>query len=67
MVRLAINEVGLSVQSNFFEVQIRAQYGDSFGYLTSVIQRENDGSMRVISRNRSRKVLPMKESDDLKS
>ncbi|RPG50349.1 MAG: general secretion pathway protein GspK [Gammaproteobacteria bacterium TMED1] len=59
---LGIKATGLSVQSNFFEVQVRARYGDRFGYLTSIIQRGNDGSTHVISRNHSRKIFPMKDS-----
>ena len=62
--RRAIATTGLSVQSNFFEVQIRANYRDRLGYLTSVLQRGNDGSIRVISRNHSRKVFPFKSSDN---
>ena len=60
----AVAATGLSVQSNFFEVQIRANYRDRLGYLTSILQRENDGSIRVISRNHSRKVFPFKSSDN---
>ena len=50
----------LSVQSNFFQVSIRARYQDRFGYLTSIIQRDpTDGSMRVIYRNQGKKIAPL--------
>ena len=48
----------LSVQSSFFQVTVRARYQDRFGYLTSVIQRNpTDGSMRVIYRDQSKKIM----------
>lgn len=51
---------GLSVQSSFFKVSIRARIGDRFGYLSSVIQRNaTDGSMRVIFRDASKKIYPV--------
>ncbi|MFT4711950.1 MAG: general secretion pathway protein K [Candidatus Azotimanducaceae bacterium] len=51
---------GLSVQSSFFKVSIRARIGDRFGYLASVIQRNPiDGSMRVIFRDASKKIYPV--------
>lgn len=50
---------GLSVQSSFFQVSVRARYQDRFGYLTSVIQRDpTDGTIRVIYRDHSQKILP---------
>jgi len=50
---------GLSVQSSFFQVSIRARFQDRFGYLTSIIQRDpTDGTMRVIYRDQGKKVLP---------
>jgi len=50
---------GLSVQSNFFQVSIRARFQDRFGYLTSIIQRDpTDGTMRVIYRDQGKKVQP---------
>lgn len=53
---------GLSVQSSFFKVSIRARYQDRIGYLTSVIQRNStDGLMRVIYRNQSTKIPPIVE------
>jgi len=43
---------GLSVQSSYFQVRVRAQYQDRAGYLTSIIQRDAaDGSLRVIYRD----------------
>jgi general secretion pathway protein K len=51
---------GLSVQSSFFRVSIRARIGDRFSYLASVIHRNpNDGSMRVIFRDASKKIYPV--------
>ena len=34
-----ISPDGLSVQSGFFKVSVRARVDDRFGYLTSIIQR----------------------------
>ena len=65
--RSGIKATGLSVQSNFFEVQIRVRYGDRIGYLTSMIQRGNNGSIHVISRNHSRKIFPINDSADQKA
>lgn len=49
---------GLSVQSNFFQVNIRARYQDRYANLTSILQRDAvDGSMRVVYRDQSRKVV----------
>jgi general secretion pathway protein K len=50
---------GLSVQSSFFKVSVRARFQDRFGYLTSIIQRDpTDGTMRVIYRDQGKKVQP---------
>ncbi len=50
---------GLSVQSSFFQVSVRARVQDRFGYLTSVIQRDRtDGTLRVIYRDLSKKIQP---------
>lgn len=50
---------GITVRSEFFQVSIKARYQDRFGYLTSIIQRDGtDGSMRVIYRDQSKKILP---------
>lgn len=55
-----IKSNSLSVQSNFFQVSIRARYQDRFGYLTSIIQRDpTDGSMRVIYRDQGKKIAPL--------
>jgi len=55
-----ISPDGLSVQSSFFKVSIRARVDDRFGYLTSIIQRNStDGSMRVIFRDASKKIYPV--------
>ncbi|MFT5209700.1 MAG: general secretion pathway protein K [Flavobacterium sp.] len=49
---------GLGVQSNFFQVNIRARYQDRYANLTSILQRDAvDGSMRVVYRDQSRKVV----------
>lgn len=53
------NLSGLSVQSSFFQVSVRARVQDRFGYLTSVIQRDRtDGTLRVIYRDLSKKIQP---------
>lgn len=50
----------LGVQSDFFQVDVRARYGKRFAYLTSIIQRDpTNGAMRVIYRNLSRKIYPV--------
>lgn len=55
---LGVKETGLSVQSSFFEVRVRSRYLERYGYLTSIIQRNFDGTLSVIFRNLSRKVFP---------
>ena len=55
---LGIATTGLGVQSKFFEIRIRARYFERDAYLTSIVQRNDDGSMRVIYRNFVRKVFP---------
>lgn len=53
------NLTGLSVQSSFFQVSVRARFQDRFGYLTSVIQRDRtNGTLRVIYRDMSQKIQP---------
>ena len=59
---------GLSVQSSFFKVSVRARIGDRFGYLSSVIQRNpTDGSMRVIYRDSSKKIYPIVADPELRT
>ena len=59
-----ISPDGLSVQSGFFKVSVRARVDDRFGYLTSIIQRNpTDGSMRVIYRDASKKIYPVVASN----
>lgn len=54
-----IDSKGLSVQSSFFQVSVRARFQDRFGYLTSIIQRDpSDGTMRVIYRDQGKKIKP---------
>lgn len=51
---------GLGVQSGFFRVSVRARFLDRFAYLTSIIQRNStDGSMRVVYRDMSKRILPV--------
>jgi general secretion pathway protein K len=58
---------GITVRSDFFQVSIKARYQDRFGYLTSIIQRDGtDGSMRVIYRDQSKKILPKVTNQSLK-
>ena len=60
-----ISPDGLSVQSGFFKVSVRARVDDRFGYLTSIIQRNSiDGSMRVIYRDASKKIYPVVSAID---
>tara|TARA_R110002072_G_scaffold113986_1_gene243819 strand:+ start:7025 stop:8002 length:978 start_codon:yes stop_codon:yes gene_type:complete len=50
---------GLSVNSSFYQVSVRARFQDRYGYLTSIIQRDStDGSLRVIYRDQGKKVRP---------
>jgi|TARA_B110000196_G_scaffold318964_1_gene335626 general secretion pathway protein K len=55
---LGIAATGLGVQSKFFEIRIRARYFERNAYLTSIVERNDDGSVRVIYRNFARKVFP---------
>ena len=56
---------GLSVQSSFFQVSVRARFQDRFGYLTSIIQRDQtDGTMRVIYRDQGKKIKPFIAAED---
>lgn len=59
---------GIAVRSDFFQVSIKARYQDRFGYLTSIIQRDGtDGSMRVIYRDQSKKILPKVTDEKLEN
>jgi general secretion pathway protein K len=54
-----INTAALSVQSNFFQVSVRARFQDRYGFLTSIVQRDPaDGTLRVIYRDQGKKVRP---------
>jgi general secretion pathway protein K len=64
---LGIAAAGLGVQSKFFEIRIRARYFERNAYLTSIVQRNHDGSMRVIYRNFARKVFPESVTEDEQS
>lgn len=55
----ALIESGLSVKSGYFEVRVKARYQERFAYLTSVLQRTTDGSIRVVYRNTARQILPV--------
>jgi hypothetical protein len=49
-----IDTTGLSTQSQFFQIQIRARYNERISILTSVLQRDSvTGNMQVISRDLS--------------
>ncbi len=55
---------GLSVQSAFFEVRVRARFNDRFAYLTSIVQRDpTTGAMVVIYRDAGKKILPVVADD----
>lgn len=55
---------GLDVRSAYFEARVLARYRDSYSYLTSVIQRNPaDGSLRLIARDFSRRLLPAPPTD----
>ena len=59
---------GLGVQSAFFEVRVKARFRERFAYLTSIVQRNpTDGSMRVIYRNSSKKIIPLVKDPDASS
>ncbi len=63
---LGVADVGLSVQSAFFEVRVVARYQDRFSYLTSIIQRNpTDGSLKVIQRDFSRNIVPPTNEGEL--
>ncbi len=67
---LGISELGLGVQSRYFEVRVQAVILDRHGYLTSVIQRNStNGNMRVLYRNFGWKVIlkePLEDSGENK-
>lgn len=50
-----LQDGGLGVQSEFFEIRIIARYQDRFSYLTSILHRNSlDGSMRILYRDFSK-------------
>lgn len=51
-----IDPAGLSIDSQYFQVDVRARYNERVSYLTSVVQRDFlDGSMRVTGRDLGQK------------
>lgn len=51
-----IDPAGLSIDSQFFQVNVQARYNERVSYLTSVVQRDFlDGSIRVIGRDLGQK------------
>lgn len=64
---LGVQNNGLGVQSDFFEIRIIARYQDRFSYLTSIVHRNSlDGSMRIIHRDFSKtfRVGPVAQEDE---
>lgn len=60
-----LSDVSLGVQSSFFQVSVRARFGERFAYLTSIVQRDpTDGSMRVIYRDFGKKVFMIAAEDE---
>ncbi len=50
-----INTQGLSVSTQFFQIQVRARYNERVSNLTSVVQRNpNTGDMKIIARDLGR-------------
>ncbi|MCZ6502660.1 MAG: type II secretion system minor pseudopilin GspK [Gammaproteobacteria bacterium] len=65
---MGISDNGLGVQSAFFEIRVRARFRERFAYLTSIIQRDPlDGSIRVIYRNSSKKIIPITKNSYVES
>ncbi len=67
---LGVQEGGLGVQSEFFEIRIIARFQDRFSYLTSILHRNSlDGSMRILYRDLSKtfrtKPAPVSEAEDV--
>ncbi len=55
---LGVNQEGLSVQSSYFEVKVRARFEDQVAYLTSFLHRDPvTGVLKVLHRNSSDKIL----------
>ena len=55
---LGVNQEGLSVQSRFFEVKVRARFEDQIAYLTSILHRDPvTGAIVVVGRNSGEKFI----------
>jgi len=63
-----INPQGLTVSTQFFQIQVRARYNDRVSNLTSVVQRDPDsGTMKVISRDLGKFFQSVNTEDDEES
>ena len=55
---LGVKQEGLSVQSRFFEVKVRARFEDQIAYLTSILHRDPvTGAIVVVGRNSGEKFI----------
>jgi len=56
--QLASSQSGLSANTAYFEVKIRAKFADHYAFLTSIIFRDpQKGDMKIISRDRSERFI----------
>lgn len=48
----------LTVESHYFEVKVRAKFGEHYAFLTSVLHRDaQSGNLELLSRDRSQRVI----------
>lgn len=49
----------MAVSSSYFEVRIRAKFGDRYGFMKSLVYRDaqNNGKLKVLSRDRSQRFI----------
>ncbi len=51
----AVNKEGLSVNSEYFAIQVNARFGDRTARLESIVHRDAEGRVRVLGRNLGRR------------
>lgn len=51
----AVNKEGLSVNSEYFAIQINARFGDRTARMESIVHRDAEGRIRILGRNLGRR------------